>query len=212
MRALATLCNVMHALCGSDWRPSEVCFAHRAPLDTAPYRRFFRVPLRFDAETYAVSFSAALLKRRLPGIEAEMRSLLEREIGALEARYGDDLPAQVRGLLRVALMSGKHQAEDVAALLGMHSRTLNRRLAAFGVGFQQLLEETRFEMAKQMLEYTANEVGQISDALGYAAPGVFARAFKRWSGVTPGEWRLEHGRLKKAPSARDREVAPARTS
>ena len=86
--ALATLCNVMHELCGSDWRPSEVCFAHRTPLDAGPYRRFFRVPLRFDAETYALSFSAGLLKRPLPGIDDEMRSLLEREIGSLE----DTLP------------------------------------------------------------------------------------------------------------------------
>ena len=153
--ALATLYNIMHELCGSDWRPSEVRFAHRRPLDAGPYRRFFRVPLRFDAETYALSFSAGLLKHRLPGIDDEMRSLLEREIGSLEDRYRDDFPAQVRSLLRTALMAGRHKAEEVAALLGMHSRTLNRRLNAFGVGFQQLLDETRFEIARQMLEYSA---------------------------------------------------------
>ena len=210
--ALATLCNVMHELCGSDWRPSEVCFAHRRPLEGGPYRRFFRVPLRFDAETYALSFSAGLLKHRLPGIDDKMRSLLEREIGSLEARYRDDFPAQVRSLLRPALMAGQHQAEDVAALLGMHSRTLNRRLNAFGVGFQQLLDETRFEIARQMLEYSASEVGEISEALGYAAPGVFTRAFRRWSGTTPVQWRLDHVRLKGELSARDRKALPPRTS
>ena len=209
---LATFCNVIHELCGSDWRPAEVRFAHRTPLDAGPYRRFFRVPLRFDAETYALSFSAGFLKRPLPGIDGKVRSLLEREIGSLEDRYQDDFPAQVRSLLRPALMTGKHQAEDVAALLGMHSRTLNRRLNAFGVGFQQLLDETRFEIARQMLEYSANEVGEISETLGYAAPGVFTRAFKRWSGTTPAQWRLDHARLKTQPSARDREALPPKTS
>ena len=111
-----------------------------------------------------------------------------------------------------ALMAGQHKAEDVAALLGMHSRTLNRRLNAFGVGFQQLLDETRFEVARQMLEYSANEVGEISETLGYAAPGVFTRAFRRWSGTTPAQWRLDHARLKREPSARDREAPPPRTS
>ena len=77
----------------------------------------------------------------------------------------------------------------------MHSRTLNRRLNAFGTTFQQLLDETRFENARQMLEYSAIEVGEISDSLGYAAPGVFSRAFRRWSGTTPAEWRAarKHG-------------------
>ena len=76
----------------------------------------------------------------------------------------------------------------------MHSRTLNRRLNASGIGFQQLLEETRFEIARQMLEYSAAEIGQISETLGYAAPGVFTRAFRRWSGTTPAEWRAAHRR------------------
>ena len=141
-----------------------------------------------------------------------MRSLLEREIGSLEDSYRDDFPAQVRSLLRPALMAGRHKAEDVAALLGMHSRTLNRRLNAFGVGFQQLLDEARFEAARQMLQYSANEVGEISEALGYAAPGVFTRAFRRWSGTTPAQWRLDHERLKGEPSARDRKAPPPRTS
>ena len=50
--ALATLYNIMHELCGPDWRPTEVWFAHSAPADVGPFRRFFRVPLRFDAEDY----------------------------------------------------------------------------------------------------------------------------------------------------------------
>ncbi len=195
--ALATLFNIMHELCGSDWRPSEICFAHRLPLDGGPYRRFFRVPLHFDAETYSLSFSAALLKRPLAGMDDEMRRLLEREIGSLEDRYSDDFPGQVRSLLRTALTSGQHKADNIAALLGMHTRTLNRRLNSFGVGFQELLDEARFEAARQMLQYSANEVGQISETLGYAAPGVFTRAFKRWSGTTPAQWRLDHARLKR---------------
>jgi AraC-like DNA-binding protein len=187
--ALATLYNIMHELCGADWRPTEVWFAHRRPADAGPFRRFFRVPLRFDAEQYALLFSAGFLKRRLPGIDDKLRALLQEQIELLEARRRDDFPAQVRTLLHTALMTGQSKADQVAALFGIHSRTLNRRLNAFGVGFQQLVEETRFEIAQQMLEYSTNEIGKISESLGYAAPGVFTRAFRRWSGTTPAEWR-----------------------
>ena len=201
--ALATLYNIMHELCGPDWRPTEVWFAHHVPADVGPFRRFFRVPLRFDAEQYALLFSAGFLKRRLPGIDDALRRLLEEQIESLERRHPDDFPAQVRRVLHTALMTGQSKADQVAALFGMHSRTLNRRLNAFGTTFQQLLDETRFESARQMLEYSAIEVGEISDSLGYAAPGVFSRAFRRWSGTTPAEWRAAHNHGTEAlPGAR----------
>ena len=155
--ALATLYNIMHELCGPDWRPTEVWFAHRRPADVGPFRRFFRVPLRFDAEQYALLFPAGFLKRRLPGIDDEVaRSAARADRVARGAATGDDFPAQVRSVLHTALMTGQSKADQVAALFGMHSRTLNRRLNAFGVGFQQLVEETRFEIARQMLEYSTN--------------------------------------------------------
>ena len=71
----------------------------------------------------------------------------------------------------------------------MHGRTLHRHLNADGAGFQQLVDETRFEIARQMLEYSEMEIAQVSDSLGYAAPGAFTRAFRRWTGTTPVKWR-----------------------
>jgi AraC-like DNA-binding protein len=76
-------------------------------------------------------------------------------------------------------MTGHARADQVAALFGMHSRTLTRRLNAYGIGFLHLVDESRFEIARQMLEDSAMEVGQIAALLGYAAPGAFTRAFRR---------------------------------
>ena len=92
-------------------------------------------------------------------------------------------------------MTGHAKADQIAAIFGMHSRTLNRRLNAYGVAFRDLVEESRFEIARQLLEHSAIEVGQISDLLGYAAPGVFTRAFRRWSGTTPVAWRAAHSHV-----------------
>ncbi len=61
--AVAVAFNIVQDLCGSDWVPVEVRFAHRMPVDVTPYKRFFRVPLRFDTEQYAVVFSSGWLNR-----------------------------------------------------------------------------------------------------------------------------------------------------
>lgn len=187
--AVAAMFNIMRALCGPDWKPAEVLFAHRKPQDVGPFRRFFRAPLRFDAEHYAVAFSADWLARRLPGADPELRRLLQKQIDAFEAKHGDDFPEQVRSVLRTALLTGHAKADHVATLLSMHSRTLNRRLNTFGTRFRELVDEGRFEIARQMLEDSAMEVSQIAASLGYADASAFTRAFRRWSGATPSQWR-----------------------
>ena len=188
--AVAVMFNIMRALCGPDWKPVEVQFAHRKPADIGPFRRFFRVPLVFDAEQNALVFAADWLNRRLPDTDPELRRLLQKQIDALDARHGDDFPEQVRSVLRTALVTGHGKADQIAALFSMHTRTLNRRLNAFGTGFQQLVDESCFEIARQMLEDSAMQVSQITALLGYADASAFTRAFRRWSGTTPARWRV----------------------
>ncbi len=82
--ALATIFNMMRTLCGSEWKPSEVRFAHRKPDNVQPFRSFFRAPLVFDAEQNAVVFAADWLNHRLPVADPELRRLLLKQIDALE--------------------------------------------------------------------------------------------------------------------------------
>jgi AraC-like DNA-binding protein len=194
--AVALLFNILRALCGPDWKPAEVRFAHRKPEDVAPFRRFFREPLRFDAEENALVFPVGWLSRQLPETDPQLRRLLQRQIDALEVRHGDDFPEQVRSVLRSALVTGQANAGQVAALFSMHVRTLNRRLIEFGTGFQELADEGRFEIARQMLEDSAMEVRQIASMLDYADASAFTRAFRRWSGTTPALWRDTKGKAR----------------
>jgi AraC-like DNA-binding protein len=189
--AVAVMLNVMRELCGAGWMPIEARFAHRRPQDVGPFRRLFGVPLRFDAEQYGLAFSADWLNRPLPGADLELRQLLQREIDALEAGYGDDFPGQVRSVLRTALLADHASADRVAALFSMHSRTLNRRLHAAGTGFRELVDEGRFGIARQMLEHSTMDVSQVAAMLDYADASAFSRAFRRWSGTTPAQWRAQ---------------------
>ncbi len=189
--AVAVMMNIMRGLCGPRWKPVEARFAHRRPEDIAPFKRFFEAPLHFDAEQYALVFSTSCLRRELAGADAELRRMLQKQIDALEARYREDFPEQVRSVLRTALLTGNGKSNQVAALFSMHSRTLDRRLNAFGTSFQKLVDAVRYEIATQMLADTAMTVSQLAASLGYSDASAFTRAFRRWSGTPPAVWRAK---------------------
>lgn len=188
--AVAMMLNIMRTLCGHEFRPIEASFAHRRPADIEPFRKFFRVPVYFDAEHYGLVFSRDWLNVRPPGADKELQQLLQEQIDLLEAKHSLEFPEQVRNVLRSALMAGHCSEEQIAALFSMRSHTLSRRLVAFGTGFHELVDECRFDIARQMLTNTSLSVGQIGISLGYSRSSAFIRAFRRWSGTTPAHWRM----------------------
>ncbi len=205
--AVAVICNIMRELCGPDWKPREAWFAHRKPADIEPYRRFFGVVLRFDAEENALVFSSSWLKRALPEVHPDVRRLVQKQLDTLAAGHHDDFPEQVRVVLRAALATGNVNAERVAALFSMHPRTLNRRLKDYDIGYQELVDEIRFEMARQALNDSDLEVSEIALMLHYADARSFVRAFRRWSDATPARWRAAQKKAR-----RDSEVQRTRST
>jgi AraC-like DNA-binding protein len=189
--ALAIFFNIMRDLCGANWLPLAVRFAHRRPASLRPFLEYFHTTLQFNAEQSALVFSANWLHRRLPEVDADLQRLLRREIDELEATQGTDFRERVRAVLRTALLTGHGSADQVAALFSMHRRTMTRRLAECGTNFAVLADEGRFEIAKHMLAKTTMDVGQIATALDYAEASAFTRAFRRWSGTTPAAWRAK---------------------
>jgi len=187
--ALASAFNFVRELCGPDWNATEVRFAHSKPADVRPYRAFFRAPLLFDDEHNAVVFHSSWLRHQLTQEDPDLSRLLEQHVESLRTRVGDDLPEQVRGILRTALLTDHASADQIASLLAMHSRTLHRHLAASGTSFRELVDEIRYAIACQMLADTNSDVSRIASVLNYADSSAFTRAFRRWSGTTPAAWR-----------------------
>ncbi len=187
--AVAVAFNIMRDLCGNNWEPVEARFAHRKPEDVTPFRRFFQVPLRFDAEHYAVAFHTSWLNRPVPFTSPELLHLLQKEVSKLELKQGANLLDQVRSLLRTTLVTGHSSATQVAELLSMNRRTLNRHLNALGTSYRKVADEIRFEIARQLLEDSAMGIIQIALFLGYSNASAFTRAFRRLSATTPASWR-----------------------
>ena len=87
------------------------------------------------------------------------------------------------------ILDDRHSGDDVARLLSLHRRTLNRRLHALGTTYQQVLDQVRFDIARQLLATSDVSLDDIAATLGYAGVSPFMRTFRRWAGETPGRWR-----------------------
>lgn len=191
-RALATMANVLRALCGADWALQEVLLPRSKPRDASPYDRFFQAPVRFDQEVAALVFSAKLLEQRVAGAKPVVCRIAEGRIRRLEAEQASNLTDELRQYLRIQVTRQRCKAERVARLRLVDRRTLSRRLRAEGTTFRQLANEAKFRVAKQLLADTTMSVTQISEVLGFSELAAFTHAFRRWSNTTPSGWRREN--------------------
>jgi AraC-like DNA-binding protein len=187
--SIAIACNLMRAMCGPKWLPGEVLFSHRAPADRRPYSRFFKAPLRFGADHTALVFPSDWLAHRVPGANRDMRKTLQQGIAALLSQQDFDLLTKVRRALFALIVQNDVSVEGVATMLGMHRRTLNRRLAEQGTTIAKVLNEVRFQLARQLLSETDLPFVEIAATLNYTDASTFTRAFRAWSGTTPTLWR-----------------------
>jgi AraC-like DNA-binding protein len=108
------------------------------------------------------------------------------------------LTEDLRRVLRTELLRNTCSAAGIARLFSMHRRTLNRHLHTEGLGFRQLANEVRFEIACELLANTDMALSQIAAVLRYSELSAFTRAFRRWSGQTPSAWRTSHPRVRKS--------------
>lgn len=190
--SISIACNIMRDLCGEDWNPSDVLLSRSSPADLAPYKKFFRAPLHFNASQNALAFSSRWLKHQLPGADPLLHRYLEAEAQFHYLQGDIDLIRQLDRVLRKLMVTQTCSAANAASLLHMHERTLNRRLSEKGTSFRQELDNTRYAVARQFLAESNIPLKKLAALLGYSDKTAFSRAFKRWSGTTPAIWRGRH--------------------
>lgn len=174
-----------------EWRPRAVSFRH-APLgDPAEHAEFFGVAPRFEAPRNALVLDLATLALPVHGAELALRSPLLRLLDArVSAPSEPDVVATIRAELKRRLPRGTDKAE-VARALGLSPRTLARRLQEVGTRYNVVLDETRQQMARDLLASPSLAVYEVALLLGYSEPSTFHRAFRRWTGESPDAWRRD---------------------
>jgi AraC-like DNA-binding protein len=187
--AVAVMFSFLREVCGPRLQPLRVTFAHRRPTDLVPYRRFFGAPLEFNAEHSAVVIRADWLDEPLQTADAALRGAFAELIRQRESAEALSLTDKVRRVLRTMVLAGTASADQVAFMFAMSRRSLHRQLQAEGTTLQLLANETRFEVARQLLNESDMPAGEIASVLHYSDASAFSRAFKEWSGTSPRDWR-----------------------
>ena len=173
-------------------KPEQVLLEFSCPDQTtrAFYEQCFDAPVRFNANRNALIFPSSFLKTPLHQPDPQLVAALEQQAVSLLRQLQDNpLISQVRKLLTDMMKDGLPRREKVAEQLGMTERTLQRKLHDAGSGYQQLLDELRQETAKRWLTSSSLSINDIASRLGFSEAASFHRRFKRWTRMTPGEYR-----------------------
>jgi AraC-like DNA-binding protein len=190
---VATLVVVGRRIAGADLVPVEARFVHPAPPDTSEYSRVFRCPVRFDASDNALAIPTSHLTLPMPAADPTLKAFLDKTARQLleklpppgENSWGE----RVEQVLVTNLRGGEPSLEGIARELGVSSRTLRRRLQEEGTQYRHLLDALRSSLARRYLAENRLSIADVSFLIGFSEPSAFHKAFKRWTGRSPAEFR-----------------------
>lgn len=189
---MAATVVVLKAMTEKDISPTEVRFKHNPPADLSSYKEAFRCPVFFNQRKYAITYKTTDLELRTAKADASINQfLLERvdeETKGLEIS-ANKMASDVEALIKNALPSGIPSITQIGEHMGMSTRTLTRRLSGTGVTFRDLIQKTQEEVSKNLLKNTSRSVAEIAFETGFSEQSAFNRAFKRWTGLSPVEFR-----------------------
>ena len=196
--ALAAALKLARDSTGHPIIPQQVSLAHPAPPDASEHRRFFRGPVRFSAGSTAMILSAVDAARPILGADEALSSVvrrrLEKALVERDVQEAGPFSGRVRRLMVEQLGGTTLTPAMVARALTVSARTLSRRLADEGTSFRDILDDVRREFACALLQDRSLSVGDIAFFLQYSEPAAFHRAFRRWTGQAPGDFRGATGR------------------
>jgi AraC-like DNA-binding protein len=175
-----------------ELRAAYVSFAH--PLDDpAAFEAALGCPVRENASWSGFALSAEAWQLPMRRRDPSLQSVLERHAAEVIAKIpaGDGVVSELRRVLARRVAGGDTRVSEAARTLGTSVRTLQRRLAAAGASYQQVLDESRCEVAEKHLADASLSIAEVSWLIGYSEPSAFHRAFKRWRGVSPQAFRRE---------------------
>jgi AraC-like DNA-binding protein len=187
----AALSTLSRTVTTSNLSAARVTFQHDRPSDTSEHERIFRCPVEFNAESNQYFLESSALMTPIMKADPGLCAVLDRHAEALIARYPrtDTLVERVRATIKDELSGGNASLERVAETLSMSGRTLQRKLREHGTSHQELLDQMRKDLAIRYLEEREMAICEVAYLLGFSESSALHRAFKRWTGQTPSEFR-----------------------
>lgn len=154
----------------------------------------YKAHLNVGSGFNGIHFPSSWLDRKNKQNDQLLKEHFNKRIQLLESIYPEDLQAQVRFMCSNLLPSGECTIDRVSAALNLHTRVLQKRLASENTSFSKLLQITRTVTAQQQLLYGSLSILDIALNLGYSEASVFCRNFKKWTELSPRQWRIKNRR------------------
>lgn len=177
--------------------PSRIELAH-GPLGAADnYKAFFKIPVMFGSAENAIAFPIEVMSKPVCGRNAELFAFVETHFKMVLNRLATEAPSPAVVRLRQAIIAGAsrgdYNATTVAQRAGLSLRSAQRIAATIGTTLQSMLDEARASNAKTLLDDPTISIATIGTLVGYSDDRAFRRAFKRWTGVSPSQFRRRAG-------------------
>lgn len=190
--ALTSIVLRFGAVACTPWKPREVLFSHTPSVSLAEYEELFGCPVRFGAKDDAIVLAPDLLDLQLQRPEPELCAVLERHAQAQMTTLSTaaaSVEERVMAAVMAELSRGVPSVSVAAKRLGMSGRTLQRRLQESGAAYSDMVERARDRLSRAYLADPQIGLAEVGYLLGFSDPSAFYRAFRRWSGETPGAYR-----------------------
>ncbi|HEY6106565.1 MAG TPA: AraC family transcriptional regulator ligand-binding domain-containing protein [Anaeromyxobacteraceae bacterium] len=186
---LAVICGRARQVASAPWKPAEVRFTFPCPERAEEHARLFGVEPRFEAREAALVLPRAAWDLPTRSPDPGLSSLLEDHARRLAgAAAAEDLPGEVRAAVAADLPGREPSLAAVARRLGRSRRSLQRRLEECGTSFAKLVAAARRERAEAFLARDVS-VAEVSWLVGFSEQSAFTRAFRRWTGRSPTQFR-----------------------
>jgi len=190
--ALAMLLIMCRAAYGEDFRPLRVSLQRDEPDSSNRFTELFEAPIAFSQAENAMWLEPGMVSEPLATANPELVRINDRIVTDYLAQLDlSDVSMQVKSKLIERLPSGNINESGIASSINVSRRSLQRRLKEQGMTFTQLLDNTRRELGVQYVRDPQQSFNEIAFLLGFAEPGNFSRAFKRWYGKSPSQYRQQ---------------------
>lgn len=193
--AIASIRQLLHAITDQQWCPTLINFTFKRPIDIAPFRSLFGLPITFNSDFCGIIFHSSDLSIKLSKHNAGLHDTLVRYAIEVTERKPLSFTEQVRILIRKNLEIQKVGTGTITQFLPFERRTMQRKLKQDGSSYRELLSEVRVEMAKDCLSHSDIPITRLAERLQYSGLASMTRAFKTQTSLTPKAWRQQRQKL-----------------
>lgn len=187
--SMANGVQILKMLAGEDARPEMVSFLHGQVGPLKSYEECFGCAVRFEQDWCGQQLQACIAASPIDHADPQTLHYATKYLESNLAPGPTPLSSRVSELIRRLLPTGQCNANNIAAELAMHPRTLQRRLAYEQLRYEQLLDNERRRLAERYLGESGMHMVQIAGLLGYTEQSTFSRSCQRWFGMTPRKYR-----------------------